>query len=679
MVTMRFPLARVAAAAIALTVIAAAQAPQPASVPPVQPVPLFRSGVNVVTVDVSVLDKERRPVRGLTAADFTILENGTPQPVTGFSAIDLPDTDAPQPVWARESRRDVVRNDEFADRRTVILVLDDATPMPAGDGPRVIDAAEQVIARLGPEDLAAVVYTLEKAKGQELTRDRARLVAAAGRFLGKPTSTRIDREGRAAETAFSAYDPTAMMAYGSAIETLLSVAEAAAGLPQRRKAMVFISVGAPIAMDNLAPRIIAGDHSDSAAQNWALRQSLLAMFAAAQRANMTIYSIDPGGLRTNVPTLNDNRDYLKAVSSNTGGFAITDDNDPGPGIAQVFRENSSYHLLGYQNPDPTSMGGYRRIEVRVSRPGITVRAREGYFEPTLKKNETNEKGGKKQSVQAPPTLLGAALDGPVPKTDVPMQVTAAAFPVAKQRDGADAKRREAAVAIVVGIRMPAPVGPTPATDDLDVQVNAFDTSWKKQGAARVTGRVTRQPGHTGATGFEAILRLDLKPGRYQLRVAAESSLLRKSGSVFADVDVPDFTKDGVTMSGLAMSVTPGAPSAPKDGLRELLPATPTSERLFAGSDKVCAMLRVSQGGEKPLVPVTLVLRIVDARNAAVFEDNATLGPERFSAGRLADYRIDLPVAALPPGRYLLTAEAAPAAGRSLKGAVIRRDVQFSVR
>jgi len=175
------------------------------------------------------------------------------------------------------------------------------------------------------------------------------------------------------------------------------------------------------------------------------------------------------------------------------------------------------------------------------------------------------------------------------------------------------------------------------------------------------------------------LRIDLKPGRYRLRVAAESSLLRKSGSVYTDVDVPDFTKDGVTLSGLVMSVTPGAPSAPKDGLRDLLPVTPTSERLFARDDKVTAMLRLCQGGKKPLVPVTLVLRVVDARNATVFEDMAALGPERFSTGRLADYLVNLPVATLRTGRYLLTVEAAPATGQRPGTVAIRRDVQFSVR
>lgn len=53
--------------------------------------PVFRTGVEVIQLDVSVLDKDRRPVRGLTAHDFTIFEDGKPQKVLAFNAIDIPD------------------------------------------------------------------------------------------------------------------------------------------------------------------------------------------------------------------------------------------------------------------------------------------------------------------------------------------------------------------------------------------------------------------------------------------------------------------------------------------------------------------------------------------------------------------------------------------------------------
>ena len=51
----------------------------------------FRSGVDVVRLDVSVLDQNPLPIRGLTAADFSVLEDGRPQPISAFDAVDLPD------------------------------------------------------------------------------------------------------------------------------------------------------------------------------------------------------------------------------------------------------------------------------------------------------------------------------------------------------------------------------------------------------------------------------------------------------------------------------------------------------------------------------------------------------------------------------------------------------------
>ena len=73
-----------AAVACAFGAALAAQSGQSTQLPPT-----FRSGVDLVHLDVSVLDRDRRPVKGLTAADFTILEDGKPQPVAAFSEVDL--------------------------------------------------------------------------------------------------------------------------------------------------------------------------------------------------------------------------------------------------------------------------------------------------------------------------------------------------------------------------------------------------------------------------------------------------------------------------------------------------------------------------------------------------------------------------------------------------------------
>jgi len=77
-----------------------------------QQLPTFHTGVDAVQLDVSVLDKDRRPVRGLTAADFTILENGKPRPIVAFSAVELPSLPdlpsrtslPPPPMWSLPPR-----------------------------------------------------------------------------------------------------------------------------------------------------------------------------------------------------------------------------------------------------------------------------------------------------------------------------------------------------------------------------------------------------------------------------------------------------------------------------------------------------------------------------------------------------------------------------------------------
>src|SRR3954462_3414297 len=74
---------------------------------PQTPAPTFRVGVDAVQLDVSVLDRDRRPVRGLTAADFTVLEDGKPRRIVAFSAIELP----PMPAAVTPSGADTVPPD----------------------------------------------------------------------------------------------------------------------------------------------------------------------------------------------------------------------------------------------------------------------------------------------------------------------------------------------------------------------------------------------------------------------------------------------------------------------------------------------------------------------------------------------------------------------------------------
>jgi hypothetical protein len=167
--------------------------------------------------------------------------------------------------------------------------------------------------------------------------------------------------------------------------------------------------------------------------------------------------------------------------------------------------------------------------------------------------------------------------------------------------------------------------------------------------------------------------MDLKPGRYSLRLAAHSAATNKSGSVYCDIDVPDFARERLSLSGLVLGVTPGMPSAPKDAFAAFIPIIPTTAREFAAGASVTAFVRVYQGGRDPLVAVVAAARVEDRSGIAVLDTAETLGPAQFSTGRAADYRLELPIARLTPGPHLLTI------GATMGRRTATRGVRFAVR
>lgn len=623
-------------------------------------IPRFRTGVEGVVVDVSVLDRERRPVRGLGAADFTILEDGVPQAVSAFTAVDIPDVVAPSTSsasWVREVASDVRRNDDIGDRRVVVILMDDAVPMPAAEVPRARTLAEAAIDSLGPDDPAAVVYALDQRRGQGFTTDRARLKASIGKFNGAIDNMwTMAGDGKVSSVPFTRMDERSLAILEQGAETLRTVADYLSDLPQRRKALLLVSVGIPVDISVLQAGIPGETGMDSSGATGKILLKVRQAIAAAQRSNVSIYGLDPGGLRGEAASLN--RDYLEGLSNVTGGFAVTETNDPAPGLRQIVRENSSYYLVGYQPANARAKGALRKIEVRVNRPGVVVRARSGYYEARPEERRAGT------AAERPDAALLKAVGAFAPQGDVAMQVAVAPF--------AMPDRRESAVAIVVRLAQPAPVGVERAVETVQMLVNAYDTGGKRRGSERLDGRVVLRPTPAGEATYELLSRLDLEPGRYELRVGVESALQHKNGSVFYDLDVPDFSKGAVALSGLLVSVLPGVAVAPRDKLAPLVPVVPTTQREFSAGDQVAAFVRVYQPGRKSLGPVDVRATAVDAAGATAFERRETLGADRFAESRAADYLVELPIASLAAGPHLLTVSATSG------HATVQRQVRFRV-
>ena len=150
---------------------------------------------------------------------------------------------------------------------------------------------------------------------------------------------------------------------------LKNVADYMAGIRGRRKAVVFFSEGIDYDIYNPIANTYASD----------IRQYSQDAIAAATRANVSFYGVDPRGLTgfddaaeiaslPNDPSLNlgligpaatscrISQDSLRILSDETGGFAAVNSNDFGKGFERIIRDNSSYYVLGYYSTTPSATG-----------------------------------------------------------------------------------------------------------------------------------------------------------------------------------------------------------------------------------------------------------------------------------------------------------------------------------
>ena len=169
----------------------------------------------------------------------------------------------------------------------------------------------------------------------------------------------------------------------------------------------------------------------------------------------------------------------------------------------------------------------------------------------------------------------------------------------------------------------------------------------------------------------------LGPIRSQLRPGGEGHVIfviPRGAAKDYEVDVPDFSKLPLSMSGVVVNATPPIPTPPNDNMRTLVPISSTTRRQFSAVDAVTTFARVYQSSSRRLSAVTVTSRVYDVTGKAVFSDVQTLAPAAFQATRGADHRLSLPVHRFSPGPHILTIEAV--AGR---GVTARRDVRFEMR
>lgn len=677
-------------AAFAVVTAAAQPAPQQTPAPQQQPPLTFKVEVNYVEIDAIVTDASGKPVHGLTKEDFQVFENGKPQTLSVFSQVDIPIERADAPLFAPSPiEPDVRSNRREFDGRVFVLVLDDIQTHFARSA-RVKAAAKQFIERyMGTNDLAAVVTT-GGAKGgtQEFTTSRRMLLQAVDRFMGQKnrsaTLEKMDQLARQIPGQGAPVDPLeaerAFKATNS-LRTLKSLADYMAGVRGRRKAVVLFSEGVDYDLTNPIENRYATD----------IYEEARAAIGAASRANVSFYSVDPRGLggleeaieiqsipadnslgiSTMMNEVRNAQDSLRVLSEQTGGFAVINQNDYRNAFSNIVTENSTYYVLGYYSTDARRDGQFRPISVRVNKPGLEVRARKGYTAPKGRAPETKSAATADTSRE-----LREALESPIPVTGLGLTAFAAPF-----RGGTKAS---VAVSLEIdGRRFRFEEKDGKISNEVEVSMVAFDAGGTTRDGGRDTLVLTPRPQTRDLilkNGVRMLRRLELAPGRYQIRIGAREKGTGAIGSVMLDLDVPDFGKEPLSMSGIALTSPTASytPTAKTDDLfKNVLPAAPTAIREFPRGDTLALFTEIYDNQTRTPHRVAIKTNVIADDGKVVFSTSDERRSEELGAkGGGYGYTAEIPLNTFAPGRYVLRVEAQTLLSG---GGTAMRQLEFRVR
>jgi VWFA-related protein len=661
--------------------------------------PTFRVAADFVEVDVLVTDSRGDYIRELKKEDFQIFEDGKPQTIANFVPIDIPIERGQQPLFTSQPiAPDVRANEQPFNGRVYVMVLDSAHTLPQNTNLMRLAAKKFISEKFGANDLMAVVMAHGAGggpdDGQEFTSEKRLLLAAVEKFRGtQPRSAVLNKVDdvvakagqRAAIAAAGGTpdDPTDIDAkvreYNAraVIEELTAVADWFSVVHGRKKSILYFSEGISYDIHD----VFANGGNNSAAMLHLHMQDLV---RATTKANAVIYAIDPRGLQglsdasieltsVDVQGLDERglqaesrlaRESLQAFAAETGGFAVVNTNRLANAFDRIVDENSSYYLLAYYPPNPKRDGKYHTINVRVSRPGLTVRFRKGYANPTGKPPVSPKSELASELVEA--------LQSPVPVNGLGMKVFAAPFKGA----GPNAS-------VLVGVELRGRDLNTAGAGRVDLAFSAVDVRGRAKASTHDTLTLNLRPEtktRVDQNGIRLLDRLNVPPGKYQLRVAAHDPGSGSVGSVLYDLEVPDFTKERLSISGLvltsaaAMTAVPTA--RPDAELRMALPGPPVAARTFAQNDQLAIFVDVYDNDLTPVHKVDITTSLIADSGRVVFKNEE----ERSTAdleGKPGGFGIGttLALSDFDPGLYVLKVEARSRLGADVSAS---RDVQIRI-
>jgi VWFA-related protein len=632
----------------------------------------FGTEVEAVEIDVRVTDKKGSPVTGLTGADFEVFEDGVKQNIRVFTPVKVPFD--PRPRTALTIEPDVQTNRLPFNGRVYVFVLDDLHTHPLRTQ-RVRAAVRQFLDRhFGANDRAAIVTTSGRPETvQDLTSSRAALLAAVDAFTGRAirssTLERINEyfrlqqvreigergsENNRTVKVNDPLEPERVYQARGALRQLEDVARWLDTVPTQRKALIFVSEGIDYDLTNLVENRFAGG----------LLEDVRQVIARATRSNANIYAIDPRGLgglfdeTIEVSSLPDDttvlgpgifmqalqwtQNNLRILAEESGGFALVNTNDLASGFDRIVRESSEYYLLGYQPANTRRDGRFRRVEVRVKRPELQVQSRRGYFAPSDNRRDTKQT-----------SVALAVLNSPIPVTGLTISSAATMF-------RGEANKASVVTTMEVGPEVSLTQSGETYKGRVEFSVVAVNLDGRIVASATPAIDLNLRPATRDAVtthGVRATARLELKPGRYQIRIAARDPNSNKAGSVMHELRVPDFSKTAVAMSDLVLAST-GATRVVTANLdpqlKQVLVVPPTTIRQFTREETVTVLAELYDNRKHDVRPLRVTTSVIDSRGRVVHRSEEPVEAFSFEPERRS-YRhtANVPMRDFAPGEYVV--------------------------
>jgi VWFA-related protein len=637
-----------------------AQAPPPAS-------QVFRSGTELVLVNVVVRDKSGAVVRGLTRDDFSVAEDDKPQTITSFDfeELDAPPraqetpASAPQPVLAPPARPAIAPQSTVATgplkvdmhgRRLIVLFFDLSSMQPEEIDRSVKAAHDYIDHRLSPVDLIAVVsFSTSLHVDQDFTADRETLSAAIDAYGGASgqgfeAGATPDDDAPDNGAAFTA-DDTEFNIFNTdrRLDALQTLSDQLAGIEQK-KSVIYFSSG------------MSQQGTDNQVQ---LRRTV----DRANRANVSLYAADMRGLQAIVPggdastaslrgtsafsgastrnqvdRLAASQDTLTTMAEDTGGRAFFDSNGFGAVFDRVMNDTSAYYVLGYSSTNGARDGRFRRIRVKLKRTDLKVEYRSGYYAARDFTHSTKE--DREQQLQD-------QLLSDLSATDLSAYVASAYFRVADNRYYVPLSL------IVPGYQIPITRTTDKSKATIDVLGIVRDEQRRPVGRVRDTVRLSpdaaddlKKKTVQYESGFE------MPPGKYHLKMVVRENQDGAFGSYETDFVVPDVRRDGVKLSSVVVGTQLQAVSRKNDAnplIKDGHELVPNVTRVVSTSQHLYFYYEVYD----PSQPVRVLTSIAFFRGRQRAFETPLVQQTELAGGnrKAAVFQFDVPASALRPGLY----------------------------